>query len=72
MLKTESEKPAGREASVVEHLVMCRWWELHKYTKWVDLNEYKNISNQPVLVQEKRCVICNHSVRRTSLIDAGT
>ncbi len=48
--------------------VVCRWWESHKYTKWEDLSHEKNKRNQPVLIQERRCTVCNSAQRQTILI----
>jgi len=56
-------------SDIVERRVMCRWWQAHKYNKWEDLSREMNMRNQPILIQERRCMICNSAQRQTILMD---
>jgi hypothetical protein len=53
----------------IERRVMCRWWQPHKYDKWQDLSQETNLRNQPVLIQERRCMVCNSAQRQSILMN---
>lgn len=60
-------KNEGKEVESDDR-VMCRWWESHKYTRWEDLSRETNLKNQPLLIQERRCIVCNSAQRQTILM----
>lgn len=65
----DSENDNTTVGDRVEPVVMCQWWQQHKYGKWEDLQQEVNMKNQPVLIQERRCKVCNSAQRQTVLMN---
>jgi hypothetical protein len=58
-----NDKITGAPRSL-DGLVVCKWWKSHQWLKWEDIYEAKTIQHRPVLIQERRCKICNAAQRR--------
>jgi len=43
----------------------CPWWKPHKFAKWKDYVTATTTGNHPILIQERRCTICNKAERKT-------
>jgi hypothetical protein len=39
-------------------------WHFHKWTRWDDWRSGEDSYGYPVLIQERRCLVCNRAERR--------
>jgi len=39
--------------------VACKWYAFHKWMEWKDVASAKTVRGKPVVIQERRCVVCN-------------
>lgn len=66
MIDETTEKDSSADlGGRVDAIVMCKWWMPHKYGAWQDLYEKETTRNEPVLIQERRCSVCNAASRQT-------
>lgn len=55
---------ANFQLAVPDKPQQCAWYKPCVYSSWKDFDTAVSALGRPVLHQEKRCVICNKSVRR--------
>ena len=56
--------PLKFQLAVPDKPAQCAWYKPCSYGSWEDLQQRETNGGRPVVVQEKRCSICNRAVRR--------